>query len=82
MKGDDGTAWCCTAWCSTTFAKPVPVVPEWMLGPTRGVLLRLRRPRRPGDRNGHSIGEHSSSEIDAHLFLAAPGAAGGAGPVA
>mmetsp|Transcript_86302 Transcript_86302/g.252486 ORF Transcript_86302/g.252486 Transcript_86302/m.252486 type:complete len:93 (+) Transcript_86302:1302-1580(+) len=64
MKGDEGTAW-----CSTTIAKLVPP-PPWMLGPTRGVLLWLRLPRKPGDRIGQSIGDASSSEMEAHRRLA------------
>jgi len=72
MNGEDGAAW-----CSTTMAKleaaPGCKVPA--AGPPQGVPLWLRRARKAGDLIGHSAGEASSSEMDAHLRRGALGSA-------
>lgn len=65
MNGDDGTAFRC-AWAAAAAAKAAPAL-GCADGPIHGVLLWLLPDRSMGDRMGHSIGEASSSDMEAHL---------------
>lgn len=69
MNGEDGAAW-----CSTTMAK-LEAAPGCEVPAPQGVLLWLRRARNAGDLIGHSAGEASSSEMDAHLRRETSGSA-------